>query len=55
MALRKGPVMPVVLMTSMYPMITLMLCMLFLKQGLTLKQVAGMIFAVIALILFAME
>lgn len=55
MALRKGPTMPVVLVTSMYPMITLMLCMIFLKQGLTLKQGVGMIFAIIALILFATE
>ena len=55
MALRKGPTMPVVLVTSMYPMITLMLCMIFLKQGLTLKQGIGMIFAIVALILFATE
>lgn len=55
MALRKGPTMPVVLVTSMYPMITLMLCMIFLKQGLTLKQGVGMIFAIVALILFATE
>ncbi|EHL31257.1 EamA family transporter [Legionella drancourtii] len=55
LALRNGPTMPVVLVTSMYPMITLMLCMIFLKQGLTLKQGLGMGFAIIALILFATE
>ncbi|CEK11754.1 EamA family transporter [Legionella hackeliae] len=54
-ALRKGPAMPVVLITSMYPLITLLLCMLFLKQGITLKQGLGMIFAIAALILFATE
>jgi transporter family protein len=55
LALRNGPTMPVVLVTSMYPLITLMLCMIFLKQGLTLKQGLGMVFAVVALILFATE
>jgi len=55
MALRKGPAMPVILVTSMYPFITLVLCMVFLKQGLTLKQGIGMVFALIALILLAME
>lgn len=54
-ALRKGPAMPVVLITSMYPLITLLLCIIFLKQGLTFKQLLGMIFAILALILFAME
>ncbi|WP_133137842.1 EamA family transporter [Legionella rowbothamii] len=55
LALRNGPTMPVVLVTSMYPMITLVLCMVFLKQSLTLKQALGMGFAIIALILFATE
>jgi bacterial/archaeal transporter family protein len=55
LALRNGPTMPVVLVTSMYPMITLMLCIIFLKQGLTLKQGLGMIFAIIALALFSTE
>ncbi|WED42489.1 EamA family transporter [Legionella cardiaca] len=54
-ALRKGPAMPVVLITSMYPLVTLILCMVFLKQEITFKQTLGMIFAVIALILFAIE
>ncbi|KTD22052.1 bacterial/Archaeal transporter family protein [Legionella lansingensis] len=54
-ALRRGPAMPVVLITSMYPLITLALCMFFLKQGLTLKQCIGMIFAVVALILLASD
>ena len=55
LALRNGPTMPVVLVTSMYPMITLLLCVLFLKQGLTIKHGLGMVFAILALILFAME
>lgn len=54
-ALRNGPTMPVVLVTSMYPIITLILCVLFLKQGVTLKHGVGMIFAIASLILFAME
>lgn len=55
LALRNGPTMPVVLVTSMYPMITLILCVVFLKQGLTLKQGLGMGFALVALFLFATE
>lgn len=55
LALRNGPTMPVVLVTSMYPMVTLLLCMIFLKQGITLKQGLGMGFALVALILFATE
>lgn len=55
MALRNGPTMPVVLVTSMYPMITLLLSVIFLKQGLSLKHGLGMIFAILALILFATE
>ncbi|KTD25515.1 MULTISPECIES: EamA family transporter [Legionella] len=54
-ALRKGPAMPVVLITSMYPLITLILCIVFLKQGITLRQTFGMIFAIAALILFSSE
>lgn len=55
LALRNGPTMPVVLVTSMYPMITLLFCMIFLKQELSLKQGLGMAFALMALILFSME
>ncbi|STX28984.1 bacterial/Archaeal transporter family protein [Legionella beliardensis] len=54
-ALRKGPAMPVVLMTSMYPVVTLILSMVFLKQAITYKQALGMVFALIALILLATD
>lgn len=54
-ALRNGPTMPVVLVTSMYPMITLILCMVFLKQELSIKQGIGMVFALASLILFALD
>jgi uncharacterized membrane protein len=54
-ALRNGPTMPVVLVTSMYPMVTLIFCVIFLKQGISAKQGLGMIFALISLILFSME
>ncbi|MGQ3889558.1 EamA family transporter [Legionella sp. CNM-1927-20] len=53
MALRKGPAIPVVLITSMYPVVTLILCMIFLKQSITYKQALGMAFAFIALFLLA--
>ncbi|STX51309.1 bacterial/Archaeal transporter family protein [Legionella busanensis] len=55
MALRKGPAIPVVLITSMYPVVTLILCMIFLKQTITYKQALGMVFAFIALFLLANE
>lgn len=55
LALQNGPTMPVVLVTSMYPMITLILSMIFLKQGITLKQGMGMVFALLSLVLFSME
>jgi uncharacterized membrane protein len=53
LALRNGPTMPVVLVTSMYPIITLILCAIFLDQGLTFRHGLGMVFALLALILFA--
>ncbi|WP_419421040.1 EamA family transporter [Legionella sp. D16C41] len=55
MALRKGPAMPVVLMTSMYPAVTLILSVIFLKQAISYKQALGMVFALISLILFASD
>ncbi|AHE67146.1 EamA family transporter [Legionella oakridgensis] len=54
-ALRKGPAMPVILITSMYPFITLLFCVLFLKQGVTWKQGIGMLFAIMALIFLSLE
>lgn len=55
LALRKGPSIPVILITSMYPFVTLLLCMIFLKQSLSLKQSIGMLFAFFAIILLSME
>lgn len=55
LALRNGPTMPVVLITSMYPLVTLLLCMVFLDQKLTFRHGLGMAFAILALILFATE
>lgn len=55
LALRKGPAVPVVLITSMYPIITLILCVIFLNEVVTLKQVLGIVFAILALILFSFE
>lgn len=54
-ALRRGPAMPVVLITSMYPLVTLLLSLIFLKQGLTMRQSIGMVFALAALVLFSLE
>lgn len=55
MALRSGPAMPVILITSMYPLITLFLSVMFLKQTITFKQTIGMCFALLALIFLSLE
>lgn len=54
-ALRNGPPMPVILITSMYPFVTLLLCLFFLKQGISLRQGLGMICAIGALVLLSTE
>lgn len=55
MALRKGPAIPVILITSMYPFVTLALCWVFLKQGLNMRQGLGMLFAIVAIVLLSTE
>lgn len=52
-ALRRGPPIPVILITSLYPLISLILCMIFLKQHINLKQIIGMLLAIFALVLLA--
>ena len=52
-ALSKGKASVVVTMTALYPLITIMLCFLILKEPITLKQGIGMIFALIAIILLS--
>jgi len=52
-AIGKGPVSSVVSITSIYPIVTVLLSFIFLKEPITLLQTLGLVFAVIAVILSA--
>jgi len=52
-ALTKGKVSVVVLLTSLYPLVTIILSILFLKEKLDFREVAGIMFALIAIGLLA--
>ena len=52
-ALRQGPVIPVVMTTALYPVVTLVLAVIFLHDHLTLTQWAGVIFSLIAIYCFS--
>lgn len=53
MALGKGEVANVVSVTSIYPLITIVLSSLFLKEAITLPQMLAVLLAIIAVILSA--
>lgn len=52
-ALSKGKTSVVVTMTALYPLLTILLCSLILKESLTLRQGIGIILALCAMILLA--
>ena len=52
-AVSQGRTSVVVTMTALYPLVTILLTYFILKEPITLKQAAGMLFALIAMILFA--
>ena len=52
-AASKGKIAVVVSMTALYPLITIILAALILREPITLKQVCGMLFALVAIVLFA--
>jgi bacterial/archaeal transporter family protein len=52
-ALRKGPAIPVVMITALYPLVTTFLLVIFYHQTLTIKQMLGVTLSLIALILLA--
>ncbi|MDD5451921.1 MAG: EamA family transporter [Desulfovibrionales bacterium] len=54
LALAKGKASVVVTMTALYPLITLLLSAIFLKETLTLKQALGVLFSLAALLLFSL-
>jgi uncharacterized membrane protein len=54
LALAKGKASVVVTMTALYPLITLLLSAIFLKETLTLKQGLGIFCSLLALLLFSL-
>lgn len=48
-ALQRGPTIPIVMITALYPMVTVFLAYLFLHQSLSLKQAAGVLLSLIAI------
>lgn len=52
-AASRGPITLVVSITALYPIITILLAVVFLKEALTLKQIAGMFFAFLAIFLLS--
>lgn len=52
-AMKEGKVSLVVTITALYPVVTILLSFLILKEDITLKQALGMAFALIAMVLMA--
>ena len=52
-ALRVGPAIPIVVITALYPLVSTFLMILFFNQTVTLKQLVGIIFSLIALVLLS--
>jgi transporter family protein len=54
-AASRGKISVVVSMTALYPLITIMLAAIFLREPITAKQVMGMLCAVAAIMLLTWE
>lgn len=52
-AARRGNIAVVASMTALYPIVTILLAAIFLREPITLRQLFGMLFALIAMFLFA--
>lgn len=52
-ALRIGPAIPIVVITALYPLISTILLILFFNQTITVKQIIGIVFSLIALVLLS--
>lgn len=48
-ALQRGPAIPIIMITALYPLVTVILTMIFLNQGLTPKQTFGIMFSMMAI------
>ncbi|MFN3480193.1 MAG: EamA family transporter [Thermodesulfovibrionales bacterium] len=53
LAIREGKVSIVVTLTALYPLVTLLLSYIILKEQITLKQTIGIFFALIAMVLIS--
>lgn len=53
-AISKGRASVIVTMTALYPIVTIILAFLILKEPISLKQGIGMMFALIAMVLFSL-
>jgi transporter family protein len=51
-ALKLGKTAVVITLTALYPLVGIVLSCIFLKEPITLKQGVGMVFAIIAMVLF---
>jgi len=52
-ATKRGSVSVVVTMTALYPIVTILLSALLLREHITIKQAAGLLFALLAIFLFS--
>lgn len=52
-AVRMGKLSAVITITALYPVVTILLAVFFLKEVLSLKQIAGIILALISIVLIA--
>lgn len=53
-ALKEGKASIVVTMTALYPLVTILLSFLILREEITIKQTLGMLFAILAMLLFSL-
>ena len=52
-ALRVGPAIPIVMITALYPLVSTVLLVVFFDQSLSAKQMLGIAFSLVALILLS--
>lgn len=53
LALKNGKASIIILFTALYPLVSVMLVQFILRESITLKQGIGMVFAVVAIVLFS--
>lgn len=48
-ALQRGPAIPIIMITALYPLVTVVLTILFLKESVTVKQLVGIVLSMFAI------